>query len=102
MVGIFCLVLKTIDKNFRFPYKLKNYLHQFLLQDNLCLSEHVSSCLDNVRLLDVITSLVVCLLQKLATSCDVLSEKCVKVVNEQELQLKGWNAAVANSNTVLQ
>ena len=40
--------------------------------------------------------------QKLATSCDVLSEKCVKVVKEQELQLQGWNAAVANSNTVLE
>ena len=41
------------------------------------------------------------LLQKLAASCDVLSEKCVKVVKEQELQLQGWSAAVANSNTVL-
>lgn len=41
------------------------------------------------------------LLQKLATSCDVLSEKCVRVVKEQELQLQGWSAAVANSNTVL-
>ena len=40
--------------------------------------------------------------QKLAASCDVLSEKCVKVVKEQELQLQGWSAAVANSNTVLE
>ncbi|XP_065883656.1 RB1-inducible coiled-coil protein 1-like [Dysidea avara] len=42
------------------------------------------------------------LAKRLAASCDVLNEKCALIIKEQTLQLQGWAAAVANSNTVLE